>query len=1662
MGNPRHYLTILDWIEPFARRNGAVSADWAVEVFNDITERGTALTYISLAPNDRGPRIGLCGDRFFVEAGRDSERPGGADRTDGFFISKVLPALAQNSAPSRYLADIRLLRFRDRFAPPLDPIGSLFASVSLRTEIVAESPREVRQEASGRLASFLTEVPEDLRAAWRPRAAVPLSESPSQFLAPLRMPWMRFGLHRYTSIEPREENLLRHNVTPSELSSDQQQKLLGAFQVRMLNAFAATNRRDVVHDLLRRLAPLALHKSVRSTIWAGMLRGLDARALRRELHECSADLSSSISEQPDGANYWAQSLVEALRETAEKNEDTALSGLLLRGDSDIGTLQEIVEWAAKLMVAPEQAESGAELVKEGPTEPPHGEVEEFGEDAQRLSAELPRQMVAITSPRPPADQWLSRILPDAGTLREQVAQLIGNAVALEPERVYEPEGMIRTLRQLDAISRDLSSCVGALPSADALDREMGDARATYARAKGLLGDEVDDLITGHQQLGAADLDRICQLLAKPEFLASLPAWLRDEALAGVTSDIRLIDWAAVLTVEGLREILERLSRQAAEFGAAGAVWLSQIAAKPDGANLDDHLSSEVDRLLGQWSALAPAERDEVTAALWAGAPLSSALVWQRKLAGLAERVDAAVYARIAEATRALPVQARLAGVEEFATKIDAVEAAFGGSAVDATFDQINRARPRQRIESKVVTAEFEVSVEHDYTDIPLTRAPLVLVPHPDIATRPYAFVSLPLVIYSTSRRECTLKWEVAVTSRHQIAWASDWDQLDPPSLHLKDADWREPTEGTGFIHAYELRLPVRPDTSALNLDVTLSDAASGRVVSQRKSLSWDLLRKGEERITVSWDERPNANAVRDHPIGPQKKLSRILDRLRDAGSFAITAPRRFGKTSLVKYLHQTAGDLDFACPEPIVCTSYVEGGRLNSERLWRDVSMRLQEVLGTGLKGSIEGGLPVPDAFDDVRRAARRKKRKGVLLLFDEAQLLFPRVGGTEIGFRLKDLIEWNWATSEKADGAPVAFGLIGLPDLTSRGGANLTGLLRTEDAGEMDEKDLNSLLLGVTRKRLYTTREARFRLVRSGSNLYLVKLLLDDLVDRANASGRAWINFNDVAYVENQVARRLEAGYADTNVGLWVRDALNDAEDVNYWQPMASFPVALALAKSRHEGVRGGERLRQRALELLNQWCADQPVVTAVPHYDESRLNEHLEVLRDRRMFLAGEFQSRFLEAWLVGQGREGYPATAKAALVKGAALRVKLPDLEPMSEGAQAKLFRCIIGQDQFAVRRAELKTDNERALFMDSIQTLQKLTEPQVKRDPGSQYLFDLEVIGFSETDDCCGVQMYRWIEGEDLQMHVKSLSAALVADLGAKLSQGLSVLERHGILHRDIAPRNIILATHDKRPVLIDFGLARLEHVGMLTNLPSEYAAPEVQSMNPQWSRAADVYALGKTLQALLSDGQSSPELHNVLSKCTSSDRAERPDVSSLNRLFAAVRLSLHIDETRGDYWRSVVKSCGADADKRWFWTVVEKFKDRFEAFPLGLHKETFDRAVELADFFNQLFEAFPRARGEKRLELGYVKQLNPDTGDAFAAAGCDFLHGLRTYRSHAGRGRVRSRAEMLSAVGNPSPEQIGNHVQDTAARMAGFMELPSLTSLSELLLVGRLPSMRVGP
>lgn len=132
----------------------------------------------------------------------------------------------------------------------------------------------------------------------------------------------------------------------------------------------------------------------------------------------------------------------------------------------------------------------------------------------------------------------------------------------------------------------------------------------------------------------------------------------------------------------------------------------------------------------------------------------------------------------------------------------------------------------------------------------------------------------------------------------------------------------------------------------------------------------------------------------------------------------------------------------------------------------------------------------------------------------------------------------------------------------------------------------------------------------------------------------------------------------------------------------------------------------------------------------------------------------------------------------------------------------------------------------------------------------HILPLHTVGVTDDDRSFVVMDHR--PGGDLEARRKSgrLSVAEALSVTIKVAGALDVAARHGILHGDVKPANILL-TAAGEPQLVGFG--RLSSAGRpagadSTSLP--WMAPEMLSEPPEPSAWADIWSLAATCYTLL--------------------------------------------------------------------------------------------------------------------------------------------------------------------------------------------------------------------
>lgn len=108
----------------------------------------------------------------------------------------------------------------------------------------------------------------------------------------------------------------------------------------------------------------------------------------------------------------------------------------------------------------------------------------------------------------------------------------------------------------------------------------------------------------------------------------------------------------------------------------------------------------------------------------------------------------------------------------------------------------------------------------------------------------------------------------------------------------------------------------------------------------------------------------------------------------------------------------------------------------------------------------------------------------------------------------------------------------------------------------------------------------------------------------------------------------------------------------------------------------------------------------------------------------------------------------------------------------------------------------------------------------------------------------------------------------------LLQGLGLVHKQNVLHRDIKPGNIFIRRSDEQPVLIDFGAAKqnfTEHSKSMAPYSPGYAAIEQVETDGNLGPWTDIYAIGGVMWRIIAK-QNPPQVENRMSAVT----RNRPD------------------------------------------------------------------------------------------------------------------------------------------------------------------------------------------
>ncbi|MDE5770531.1 MAG: serine/threonine protein kinase [Ruminococcus sp.] len=242
------------------------------------------------------------------------------------------------------------------------------------------------------------------------------------------------------------------------------------------------------------------------------------------------------------------------------------------------------------------------------------------------------------------------------------------------------------------------------------------------------------------------------------------------------------------------------------------------------------------------------------------------------------------------------------------------------------------------------------------------------------------------------------------------------------------------------------------------------------------------------------------------------------------------------------------------------------------------------------------------------------------------------------------------------------------------------------------------------------------------------------------------------------------------------------------------------------------------------------------------------------------------------------------------GTLIEGKYKILDKIGEGGMSVVYRAVVerANKMWAVKvvRKDGKNDYNivKQNLIAEIETLKEVRHPKLP-----------QIADIIDNDDSYIIIM-DYIEGrslEDIWQEKGVQSEKNVIEWAKQLCEVMGYLHLKNIIYRDMKPSNVMLQPNGE-VTIIDFGTAKKYVVdsGDTTGLGTAgYAAPEQYGGLGHTDPATDIYALGMTMYALvtnvdpqkeyventsirLKNPNLSEELDQIISKCTKRERAER--------------------------------------------------------------------------------------------------------------------------------------------------------------------------------------------
>jgi serine/threonine-protein kinase len=235
----------------------------------------------------------------------------------------------------------------------------------------------------------------------------------------------------------------------------------------------------------------------------------------------------------------------------------------------------------------------------------------------------------------------------------------------------------------------------------------------------------------------------------------------------------------------------------------------------------------------------------------------------------------------------------------------------------------------------------------------------------------------------------------------------------------------------------------------------------------------------------------------------------------------------------------------------------------------------------------------------------------------------------------------------------------------------------------------------------------------------------------------------------------------------------------------------------------------------------------------------------------------------------------------------------LKELARGGSAVVFvayqRTLKRQIALKVLPKSLLTPETAERFQREAESAAILSHPNI-----------IQIYEVGETDEFLFFAM-QLVQGRSLADYIKAARKHLMPsrrilpiratiDIVRKVLDALDYAHRQDTIHRDIKPGNILIETHTKRPIVVDFGIAKAtrgpDEEGSIIQGTPVYMPPE-QIQNQPVDGRADIYAAGIMLFEMLVSNLPLPVWNSPLEllkiKMKQGDRLFQKKPSEINKM-----------------------------------------------------------------------------------------------------------------------------------------------------------------------------------